>query len=85
MKYNKTLMQIIEESAIELTDSGQTEFSRMDIYNQAKMKYPDIKKSSLDPIIQGMTKNLKGGGSGSIVKNFFISNVRGEFKLIKNS
>ena len=84
MKYNKTLMQIIEESAIELTDSGKTEFTRMDIYNQAKMKYPDIKKCSLDPIIQGMTKNLKGGGSGSTVKNVFLSNGKGEFHLIKN-
>ena len=84
MKYNKTLMQIIEESAIELTDSGKTEFTRMDIYNQAQKKYPDIKKCSLDPIIQGMTINLKGGGSGSTERKFFISNGRGEFKLIKN-
>lgn len=83
MKYNKTLMQIIEESAIELTNSGNTVFTRMDIYNQAQKKYPDIKKNSLDPIIQGMTKNLKGGGSGSTVKNVFNSNDRGEFQLIK--
>lgn len=36
MKHDKTLMQIIEESAIELTDSGKTEFTRMDIFNEAK-------------------------------------------------
>ena len=83
MKYNKTLMQIIEESAIELTDSGKTEFTRMDIYNQAQKKYPDIKKCSLDPIIQGMTTDLRGGGTGSTVKNIFKTVERGKFTLIK--
>lgn len=85
MKYDKTLMQIIEETAKQLAETGQTVFTRLDIYNLAVKKYPDIKKCSLDPIIQGMTKNLKGGGSGSTVKNLFISNGRGEFQLIKNS
>ena len=83
MKYNKTLMQIIEESAIELTDSGKTEFTRMDIYNKEKMKYTNIKKNSLDPIIQGMTTDLRGGGTGSTVKNIFKTVERGKFTLIK--
>jgi hypothetical protein len=70
MKYDKTLMQIIEESVIELTDSGQTVFTRMDIYNQAQKKYPDIKKMFIRPNYSGYDNRFKGRWNGFDCKEY---------------
>jgi len=84
MKYDKPIYKIIEETAIILTKIGKVPFTRKDIINLMKYKYEDVNEDSINPMIQGITNNLKGGTSGGEGKNILYSIGKGKFILFRN-
>lgn len=81
MKYDKPIHELIKEAGIKLTEIGIVPFGRKDIFRELKEKYSDIDKDTVNPIIQGITINLKGGVSSTYSKNILISVGRGKFEL----
>jgi len=84
MKYDRPIFEIIEESAKQLTSQSKEPFSRRDIIEHIESRYPDINENTINPMIQGMTKNLKGGSPGAVGKNILLSVGRGRFVLAKS-
>jgi len=72
---------VLKECGEELTKKGITPFTRQDLIKCVQSKYPDRGKDSLNPMIQGMTVNLKGGAPGGEGKKVFFRVKRGLFKL----
>ncbi len=81
MKYDKPIHELIKEAGIKLTEIGVVPFGREDIFRELKEKYSDIDKNTVNPIIQGVTVNLKGGANSTYSKNILISVGRGKFEL----
>ncbi|RLF63626.1 MAG: hypothetical protein DRN33_03755 [Thermoplasmata archaeon] len=81
MSCNKPNWILLKECAEELTKAGKTPFTRKQLIECIHEKYPERGKSSLNPMIQGMTVNRKGGAPGGIGKNVFYSVGRGLFEL----
>ena len=71
MSCNKPNWILLKECAEELTKAGKTPFTRKQLIECIHEKYPERGKSSLNPMIQGMTVNRKGGAPGGIGKNVF--------------
>ncbi|AFZ69387.1 DUF6884 domain-containing protein [Deinococcus peraridilitoris] len=72
---------VLKECAEELTHRGLTPFTRQQLITAVQSRFPDRSESSLNPMIQGMTINLKGGAPGGIGKEVFRSVGRGVFEL----
>jgi hypothetical protein len=72
---------VLKECAEELTKRGTVPFTRKQLIDCVQSKYPDRGESSLNPMIQGITVNLKGGAPGGIGKKILVSISRGLFKL----
>lgn len=72
---------VLKECGEELTKKGTIPFTRKQLIKCAQSKYSDRGESSLNPMIQGMTVNLKGGAPGATGKKVFVSVGRGLFKL----
>ncbi len=85
MACNKPNWQLLKECAEKLTEQGKVPFTRTQLIECVRREHPERKESSLNPMIQGMTVNLKGGAPGGIGKDIFISVERGLFKLYSPS
>lgn len=72
---------MVQECARDLTRSGKTPFSRKDILDWIEERFPGTDSNSINPIIQGITDNLKGGAPGADGKNILHSVARGQFVL----
>jgi len=81
MRSNKPNWIILKECAEELTKRGIVPFTKKHLIDCVQSKYPDRGESSLNPMIQGMTVNLKGGAPGGVDKEVFLSVGRGQFRL----
>ncbi|MFZ2455390.1 MAG: hypothetical protein WAX07_02830 [Candidatus Altiarchaeia archaeon] len=80
-KDKKRNLDLLNEYAQKLTKEGKTPFTREQLIEEVHKKYPGIKKDSLNPMIQGMTINLKGGAPGGVETNVFYRVKRGFFEL----
>jgi len=81
MPCNKPNWILLKECAEKLTRAGKAPFTRRQLIDCVHEKHPDRGEGSLNPMIQGMTINLKGGAPGGINKNIFYSVGRGLFEL----
>lgn len=81
MPCNKPNHILLQECGKKLTKEGNTPFTRGQLMDCVHGKHPDKKKGSLNPMIQGMTVNLKGGAPGGRGKNVFHSVGYGLFEL----
>lgn len=67
--------------AEELTRRGVTPFSRGDLIRCVQRCDPACNPDSINPVIQGLTDNLRGGAPGAVGKNLLHSVGRGLFIL----
>jgi len=72
---------LLKECAEDLSREGKVPFTRKQLIDCVQLKYSGRGKSSLNPMIQGITVNLKNGAPGGRDKNILISVGRGLFKL----
>jgi len=84
MPYDRPIIQIIQECAELLTAINKTPFSRQDIIKLIKWKYNEVNNDTINPLIQGMTDNLRGGAPGSTGRNILHNVGRGQFILSRN-
>lgn len=75
------LWKLIYTCAQELTHRGLTPFTRGDLIACVQRMNPGCKRASIDPMIQGMTDNLRGGAPGGLGRNLLHSVARGRFLL----
>ena len=67
--------------AEELTQQGVTPFSRGDVIRCVQRDDPSCSSDSINPVIQGITDNLRGGAPSIVGKTLFHSVERGRFVL----
>ncbi len=77
----KAIWELLRDSAAELTRTGQTPFTRGDLISSVQSKRSDCPDNSINPIIQGITDNLRGGAPGAVGRNILHSVGRGQFIL----
>jgi hypothetical protein len=75
------IWKLIRACARELTMQGMTPFTRRDIIAFVQRTNPSCKRNTIDPMIQGLTDNLRGGVPGGGGKNLLHSVGRGRFVL----
>lgn len=75
------IWQLVEDCARELTRNGIVPFTRGDIISCIRRKNPKCGEDSINPIIQGVTVNAKGGAPGSTDKNILFRVERGRYVL----
>ena len=80
-----SIWKLVEEAARELTENGVSPFTRADLIRNVQMKNASYGPDSINPIIQGLTDNLKGGAPGAVGKNILHSVGRGLFVLSDKS
>ena len=73
--------QLLKECAEQLTREGKIPFSRKDLIDCIKKTHPDKKEDSINPMIQGITVNLKGGAPGGVGKNILYKVESDRFVL----
>jgi len=77
----QTIWRLIQSCAKELTEIGNTPFTRADLIKCVRRKNPRYEENSINPIIQGLTDNLRGGALGAVGKDILHSVGRGLFIL----
>ena len=85
MKTGLPIWEAVHLCAKELDRNGHTPFTRGDIIKCVQSKIPNCKPDSINPIIQGLTDNLRGGAPGAAGKNLLHSVGRGLFTLRTSS
>lgn len=85
MKQDLPIWEIIHHCAKDLEKSGDTPFTRGDIIKCVQRKIPNCSPDSINPIIQGLTDNLRGGAPGAAGKNLLHNVGRGLFILRTSS
>lgn len=75
------MWRLLHEGALKLTRSGHAPFTRTDLIACVRGTVPNAMANSINPIIQGITDNLKGGAPGSDGKRILHSVGRGRFVL----
>ena len=80
-RYEEPMWVVLREAGQSLTNQNIIPFTRKALINYSRNKYPEMKVDSLNPMIQGMTVNLKGGAPGGVDKNIFYSVGEGLFEL----
>lgn len=75
------IWKLVQLCAQELTETGITSFRRGDIIRYVQRYNPQCGADSINPIIQGLTDNLRGGAPGAVGKNILHSVARGRFVL----
>lgn len=75
------IWELIEQCSRELTKNGVSPFTRADIIRCVQMKNSAYGPNSINPIIQGLTDNLKGGAPGAVGKGILHSVGRNQFVL----
>ena len=81
MTCNKPNWRLLKECAEKLTEQGKVPFTRKQLIECVLKEHPERETGSLNPMIQGITANLKGGAPGGIGKNILVSTARGLFEL----
>ena len=76
-----TIWKLVEQCARELTKNGISPFTRGDIINCVQRKNAAYRPDSINPIIQGLTDNLRGGAPSAVGKDILHSVGRGLFVL----
>lgn len=76
------LWRLVHQCAIQLTEQGNTPFTRADLVACVRKTVPDAKENSLNPVIQGIADNLKGGAPGADGRKLLHSVGRGQFVLL---
>lgn len=79
--YQYPIWKMVKDCAQELTKRGIVPFTRQDIIDCIHQHDPGCKANSINPIIQGLTDNLKGGAPGAVGKKILHSVGRGQFEL----
>lgn len=77
----QTIWRLVQSCAKELTEMGNTPFTRTDLIKCIRRKNPRYEENSINPIIQGLTDNLRGGAPGAVGKDILHSVERGLFIL----
>jgi len=77
----QTIWKLVYLCAQDLTNNGISPFTRGDIIACIKRKTNRYDVDSINPIIQGITDNLRGGAPGAVGKNILHSVGRGLFIL----
>lgn len=72
---------VLKQAAEVLTARGHTPFTRQELMAEVWTRYPDRLEGSLNPMIQGITSNLKGGSQGGLGKDILRQVDRGKFIL----
>jgi len=75
------IWKLVEQCARELTENGISPFTRADIISCVQSKNSSYGPDSINPIIQGVTDNLRGGAPGALGKDILHSVGRGLFVL----
>ena len=82
MRYPKqAIWRLVQLCAQELTKNGIMPFTRGDLIQCVQRKNPVYEADSINPIIQGITDNLRGGAPGAVGKDILHSVGRGLFVL----
>ena len=76
-----SIWMLVQQCARELTDNGVSPFTRSDIIKCVQRKNAAFGPDSINPIIQGLTDNLRGGAPGAVGKKILHSVGRGLFVL----
>lgn len=79
-----TIVKLLEGCAETLTADGKAPFSRGDLIECVQRNQPRYGPDSINPIIQGVTVNLRGGASGAVGRNILYSVARGRFILYRS-
>ena len=86
MTFSKqTIWRLVQVCAEELTNNGTTPFTRSDLVRCVQRKNSAYEPNSINPIIQGVTDNLRGGAPGAVGKNILHSVGRSLFILNESS
>ncbi len=75
------IWNLVQECATELTRGGLVPFTRGNLIACVQRKNPKYGSDSINPVIQGVTDNLRGGAPGAVGKNILHSVGRGLFIL----
>ncbi len=75
------IWKLVQLCGNELTNNGTTPFTRSDLIQCVQRKKPGCGPDSINPIIQGITDNLRGGAPGAVNKDILHSVGRGLFVL----
>jgi hypothetical protein len=75
------IWRLVEKAAEELTKQGRAPFTRGDVIAMVQRSNATYGPDSINPIIQGVTDNLRGGASGSVSREILHSVGRGQFVL----
>jgi hypothetical protein len=78
---NEPIWRLVQDCAKELTRAGKVPFTRGDIVACVQKRRAHCDENSINPIIQGLTDNLKGGAPGADGKKILHSVGRGQFVL----
>ena len=81
MAQGDPIWQLLLEGARRMTSAGQTPFTRAELIAEVQTVNASQLRSSIDPIIQGMTDNAKGGTT-SACGLVFHRVGRGEYELL---
>lgn len=72
----------VERCAKKLAAEGRIPFTRADLVAGVQAEDPTIGEGSINPVIQGVTDNLRGGAPGAVGKDILHSVARGRFVLL---
>ena len=82
---NRPIWHVLQTCAEELTAAGNSPFTRQDLIACVQATDPSIGANAINPMIQGITDNLKGGAPGTVGKDILHSVARGKFVLRDSS
>src|SRR3989344_4229697 len=77
----QSIWRLVQSCAEQLTASGNSPFTRADLIKCVGKNCPAYGENSINPIIQGVTDNLRGGAPGAVGKDILHSVGRGLFIL----
>ena len=78
---DRPIWVLLQHCGQELTSAGRSPFTRGDLIACVQETRPSIGADSINPIIQGITDNLKGGAPGAVGKNILHNVGRGQLVL----
>lgn len=77
----ETIWQLVAKCATKLTDTGHTPFTRGQLIDCIQRSHPELGENSINPIIQGLTDNAKGGAPSAAGKTLLHRVTRGRYVL----
>lgn len=78
---DQPIWELVQECARELDRAGVVPFKRSDLIECVQRKRPGCPENSINPVIQGVTINLKGGAPGAVDKEILFNVGLGLFVL----